>query len=29
MKKENKSNLVADSFIDEIAETLINNQWNY
>lgn len=29
LKKEEKSKLVADSFIDEIAETLIKNKWNY
>jgi hypothetical protein len=29
LKKEDKSKLVADSFIEEIAETLIKNKWNY
>ena len=29
LKKEEKSKLVADSFIEEIAETLIRNKWNY
>lgn len=29
LKKQEKSKLVADSFIDEIAETLIKNKWNY
>jgi len=29
LKKEDKSKLVADSFIEEIADTLISNKWNY
>ena len=29
LKKENKANLVADSFIEEIAQTLIENKWAY
>ncbi len=29
LKKEDKSKLVANSFIDEIAETLIKNKWKY
>lgn len=29
LKKEDKSKLVADSFIEEIAETLIKNKWKY
>ena len=29
LKKEEKSKLVADSFIEEIAQTLIENKWNY
>jgi hypothetical protein len=29
LKNENKSDLVAQSFIDEIIETLIANKWNY
>ncbi len=29
LKKEEKEKLVADSFIDEIAETLIGNKWDY
>lgn len=29
LKEENKSDLVAASFINEIAETLINNKWKY
>ena len=29
LKRENKSKLVAQSFIDEIANTLKNNKWNY
>ena len=29
LKQEDKSQLVAQSFIDEIADALIRNQWNY
>ncbi|MGH1387104.1 nucleoside 2-deoxyribosyltransferase domain-containing protein [Kordia sp.] len=29
LKNNEKSKLVADSFIDEIAETLLQNKWNY
>lgn len=29
LKTENKTDVVADSFIEEIATTLINNKWNY
>jgi len=29
LKKEDKSELVAESFIHEIAETLIKNKWEY
>lgn len=29
LKKEEKSKLVADSFIEEIAKTLIENKWSY
>lgn len=29
LKIENKSNLVADSFIEDISETLIKNKWQY
>ena len=29
LKKENKEELVADSFIEEIAKTLIRNKWKY
>ncbi len=29
LKKENKSQLVADSFIEEIKKTLIKNKWKY
>ena len=29
LKKADKSKLVADSFIEEIAQTLIGNKWGY
>lgn len=29
LKKEDKENIVAQSFIDEIKETLVKNSWNY